>query len=102
MACICDNASAPLRLEAWGGALELELVARALAPHEDHRHVHFHGSWGRAPGPACAARRRLPPPGGRFYLTYPYRYAPRAWLNCRFVHYMLSIVIVLLSLKIIV
>lgn len=77
VACICDNSSAPLRLESGGGALELELVARALAPAEDHRHVQFRGSWARAPAPAaspaCATRRRLPPPGTRVHLLYPYR-----------------------------
>lgn len=73
VACVCDNSSAPLRLEAWGGTLELELAARALSPAEDHRHLHFRGAWSRAPAPPCAALRRLQPPGGRFYLTYPYR-----------------------------
>ncbi|CAH1638460.1 unnamed protein product [Spodoptera littoralis] len=76
VACICDNSSAPLRLQSGGGALELELVARALAPAEDHRHLHFRGTWARAPAPApppaCAARRRLPPPGARVHLLYPY------------------------------
>lgn len=75
MACICDNSSAPLRLESGGPALELELVARTLSAAEDHRHVQFRGVWARAPGPAppCAARRRLPPPGTRVNLVYPYR-----------------------------
>lgn len=74
VACICDNSSAPLRLVSGGPALELELVARRLAAGEDHRHVHFRGAWARAPGPSppCAARRRLPPPGQRVHLSYPY------------------------------
>lgn len=75
MACICDNGSAPLRLESGGPALELELVARSLLAGEDHRHVQFYGSWARAaaPSPPCATRRRLPPPGTRVHLVYPYR-----------------------------
>lgn len=74
MACICDNSSAPLRLESGGPALELELVARRLAADEDHRHVYFRGTWTRMPGPSppCATRRRLPPPGQRVHLVYPY------------------------------
>lgn len=75
VACICDNSSAPLRLESGGAALELELVARALSAAEDHRHVQFRGGWARAPAPSppCATRRRLPPPGTRVHLVYPYR-----------------------------
>lgn len=73
VACVCDNASAPLRLEAWGGALELVLAARALQPAEDHRHVGFGAEWSAAPGPACAAARRPTPPGGPLHLAYPYR-----------------------------
>ncbi|KAH9639669.1 hypothetical protein HF086_002495 [Spodoptera exigua] len=76
VACICDNSSAPLRLESGGGALELELTARSLAAPEDHRHLQFRGTWARVPAPApppgCAARRRLPPPGARLHLVYPY------------------------------
>lgn len=74
VACICDNSSAPLRVEGSGGALELELVARALPAGEDHRHLQFRGAWSRQPdaGPGCAAARRLPPPGARLSLTYPY------------------------------
>ncbi|KAJ0178028.1 hypothetical protein K1T71_005851 [Dendrolimus kikuchii] len=74
VACICDNASVPLHLESGGPALELELVARSLLPAEDHRHVLFQGTWGRmaAPAPSCALRRRLPPPGARIHLVYPY------------------------------
>ncbi|CAH0584579.1 unnamed protein product [Chrysodeixis includens] len=74
VACICDNSSAPLRLESGGPALELELVARTLSAAEDHRHVQFRGVWARAPGsvPPCATRRRLPPPGTRVNLVYPY------------------------------
>lgn len=74
MACICDNASAPIRVLADGGALELELVARELAPAEDHRHVQFRGEWSREPAPGCASRRRLPSPGARLHLVYPYRF----------------------------
>ncbi|XP_049706597.2 uncharacterized protein LOC110375569 isoform X1 [Helicoverpa armigera] len=73
VACVCDNSSAPLRVVSGGPALELELVARALLPAEDQRHVHFRGAWERAPAPAhCAARRRLQPPGTRVQLVYPY------------------------------
>ncbi|XP_028025677.1 uncharacterized protein LOC114239595 [Bombyx mandarina] len=70
--CICDNSSAPLRFEASGGALELELVSRSLRAAEDHRHVHFRGSWSREQPRLCAARRRLAPPGTHFRLAFPY------------------------------
>ncbi|CAH0730112.1 unnamed protein product, partial [Brenthis ino] len=71
--CICDNTSAPLAVVSGGPALELELVAVALAPGEDHRHIHFQGEWARAhSAPNCAGRRRLPPPGHRIHLVYPY------------------------------
>lgn len=78
VACVCDNSSAPLRLESGGPALELELVARALRPAEDHRHLHFGGAWAHSPSagpssaPPCAKRRRLSSPGARVHLVYPY------------------------------
>lgn len=72
LACLCDNASAPLRLRTGGAALELELVARRLAAAEDHRHLHFRGRWARLPAPPCASRRRLAPPGQQVHLVYPY------------------------------
>nr|XP_026487295.1 uncharacterized protein LOC113394267 [Vanessa tameamea] len=71
--CICDNASAPLAISSGGPALELELVAVTLAASEDHRHVHFRGEWARIQSASsCANRRRLPPPGHRLHLVYPY------------------------------
>lgn len=81
LACLCDNASAPLQLEARGGALELVLAARSLRAAEDHRHVGFSGEWRASPGPPCAARRRLPPPGAHLDLAYPYRLAASASLR---------------------
>ncbi|CAG4939805.1 unnamed protein product [Parnassius apollo] len=72
VACICDNASAPLTLTSGGPALELELTAVTLLAAEDHRHVHFHGEWIRTSAPPCASRLRLQPPGGSVHLVYPY------------------------------
>ncbi|XP_041987452.1 uncharacterized protein LOC121739170 [Aricia agestis] len=73
LGCICDNVSAPLTLVSGGPALELELAASALAPGEDHRHLHFRADWQRRPAPPhCPAARRLPPPGHRVHLVYPY------------------------------
>ncbi|CAK1544800.1 unnamed protein product [Leptosia nina] len=73
VACICDNSSAPMSIVSGGPALELELVASALAPGEDHRHIHYVADWRRRTGPSdCAQRRRLPPPGGHVHLIYPY------------------------------
>ncbi|CAG9794122.1 unnamed protein product [Diatraea saccharalis] len=72
VACICDNTTTPLKLVGTGGALELELVSRRLAAADDHRRLQFRGEWKRAPSPPCAARRRLPPPGQRVHLSYPY------------------------------
>ncbi|XP_063382262.1 uncharacterized protein LOC134668745 isoform X1 [Cydia fagiglandana] len=73
LGCICDNTTAPIR-HSGAGALELVLTARSLAADEDARHLHFRGSWSTPAAPAynCAARRRLPPPGGHIHLLYPY------------------------------
>ncbi|KAI8423189.1 hypothetical protein MSG28_014234 [Choristoneura fumiferana] len=57
LACVCDNVSAPLRL-GGAGALELVLAARALAPDEDARQLHFRGRWDAPPAPP---RRRTAP-----------------------------------------
>ncbi|XP_063535755.1 uncharacterized protein LOC134745601 isoform X2 [Cydia strobilella] len=73
LGCICDNTSAPIR-HSGAGALELVLTARSLVADEDARHLHFRGSWSTPAAPAynCAARRRLPPPGGHIHLLFPY------------------------------
>ncbi|XP_013182509.1 PREDICTED: uncharacterized protein LOC106128593 [Papilio xuthus] len=72
VACVCDNSTAPVTVSSGGPALELELVAGNLLAAEDQRHVHFRGEWARTAAPACAARRRLPPPGRTIHLDYPY------------------------------
>lgn len=96
--CICDNASAPLAVASGGPALELELVAVTLAPGEDHRHIHFQGEWARAhSAPNCAGRRRLPPPGHRVHLVYPYRYVSLLIRIYLFIYIRVSISIKYLS-----
>lgn len=71
LACVCDNASAPL-VARGHGALELELVAPVLRAREDQRHLQYRGAWSSAPAPPCASRRRLPPPGAHLHLVFPY------------------------------
>ncbi|KAJ2943481.1 hypothetical protein O0L34_g16589 [Tuta absoluta] len=77
LACICDNASAPLAVRGDGGALELELSGGRLRAREDHRHLHFRAAWAVVASEQdaprrCANRRRLPQPGQHLHLTYPY------------------------------
>ncbi|KAI5631102.1 hypothetical protein NE865_16186 [Phthorimaea operculella] len=77
LACICDNASAPLVVRSEGGSLELELSGGRLRAREDHRHLHFRAAWDVAATQEdaprrCAARRRLPQPGQHLHLTYPF------------------------------